>query len=66
MLWENQREAELEDYYRRKYADEAAASRHFGEAGEEMSAEIELQTLLPGVKYAFRNQVFLFFCRIMC
>ena len=44
----SQREDEIEEYYRRKYADSAAVER-FGE-GEEMSDEITQQGLLPGVK----------------
>ena len=40
----------MEEYYRRKYADEAAPTRHFGDGGEDMTDEITQQTLLPGVK----------------
>lgn len=46
-----QREDEIEEYLRRKYAGEATGSRHFGDGGEDMSDEITQQTLLPGVKY---------------
>ncbi|XP_008545708.1 transcription elongation factor SPT5 [Microplitis demolitor] len=49
-LWESQREDEIEEYLRKKYADESVAIRHFGDGGEEMSDEITQQTLLPGVK----------------
>ena len=44
------KEEEVEEYFRRKYADEAVATRHFGEGGEDMTDEITQQTLLPGVK----------------
>lgn len=49
-LWDSQREDEIEEYLRKKYADESVAARHFGDGGEEMSDEITQQTLLPGVK----------------
>lgn len=45
-----QKEHEIEEYLRKKYADDTAAARHFGDGGEEMSDEITQQTLLPGVK----------------
>lgn len=48
-----QKEHEIEEYLRKKYADDSAAIRHFGDGGEEMSDEITQQTLLPGVKYGF-------------
>lgn len=41
---------EIEEYYRKKYNDEAATIARFGEGGEDMSDEITQQTLLPGVK----------------
>jgi len=44
------KEEEVEAYFRKKYADEAVATRHFGEGGEDMTDEITQQTLLPGVK----------------
>lgn len=47
-LFSNQKEDEIEEYYRRKYEGATAADR-FGE-GEEMSDEITQQGLLPGVK----------------
>ena len=50
MMWETQKEEDLENYYKRKYADDLAATRHYGEGGEQMSEEIQQQTLLPGVK----------------
>ncbi|XP_037068165.1 transcription elongation factor SPT5-like, partial [Pollicipes pollicipes] len=50
MMWDTQNEDEIEEYYRRKYAEEGAGARHFGDGGEEMSDEITQQTLLPGVK----------------
>ena len=46
----SQKEDEIEEYLRKKYADESIATRHFGDGGEEMSDEITQQTLLPGVK----------------
>lgn len=49
----SQREDEIEEYLRKKYADESVAARHFGDGGEEMSDEITQQTLLPGVKYVW-------------
>lgn len=45
-----QKEHEIEEYLRKKYADDGAAAKHFGDGGEEMSDEITQQTLLPGVK----------------
>lgn len=49
-LWDTQKEDEIEEYLRKKYADESVARRHFGDGGEEMSDEITQQTLLPGIK----------------
>lgn len=49
-LWDAQKESEIEEYLKRKYADDGAAIKHFGDGGEEMSDEITQQTLLPGVK----------------
>lgn len=46
-MW-NQREDEMVDYFRKKYAEGSVAER-FGE-GEGMSDEITQQGLLPGVK----------------
>lgn len=46
----SQKEDEIEEYLRKKYADESIAARRFGDGGEEMSDEITQQTLLPGVK----------------
>ena len=47
----NQKEDEIEEYLRKKYADaDGQARRHFGDGGEEMSDEITQQTLLPGIK----------------
>lgn len=48
MMWYSQDENEIEEYYRRKYAEEGGA-RYFNEASE-TSEEITQQTLLPGVK----------------
>lgn len=45
-----QKEDEIEEYLRKRYADESVARRHFGDGGEEMSNEITQQTLLPAIK----------------
>lgn len=50
LLFSTQREDEIEEYLRKKYADETVVKRHFGDGGEEMSDEITQQTLLPGIK----------------
>lgn len=50
-----QKEDEIEEYLRKKYADESIAKRHFGDGGEEMSDEITQQTLLPGIKYVLQT-----------
>lgn len=50
LSYRNSKEEEVEEYFRKKYADENIASRHFGDGGEDMSDEITQQTLLPGVK----------------
>ncbi|CAG9857576.1 unnamed protein product [Phyllotreta striolata] len=49
-LWDAQKESEIEEYLKRKYADDGAVIKRFGDGGEEMSDEITQQTLLPGVK----------------
>jgi len=49
-LVSSQKEDEIEEYLRKKYADESIAARHFGDGGEEMGDEITQQTLLPDVK----------------
>lgn len=49
-FFSTQKEHEIEEYLRKKYADDSVAARHFGDGGEEMSDEITQQTLLPGVK----------------
>lgn len=46
-----QKEDEIEEYLKKRYADESIARRHFGDGGEEMSDEITQQTLLPTIKY---------------
>lgn len=47
----NQKEEEIEEILRKKYADaDRQARSHFGDGGEEMSDEITQQTLLPGIK----------------
>jgi len=51
LLWfSSQKEEELEEYLRKKYADESTGARHFGDGNEDMSDEITQQTLLPGIK----------------
>ncbi|XP_064477491.1 transcription elongation factor SPT5-like [Ornithodoros turicata] len=50
MMLTSQKEDEIEDYYRRKYADTVAAEGGYREADVELSDEIAQQTLLPGVK----------------
>lgn len=46
-----QKEDEIEEYLRKRYADESVGlRRHFGDGGEEMSNEITQQTLLPAIK----------------
>lgn len=50
MMLTSQKEDEIEDYYRRKYADTTAAEGGYREADVELSDEIAQQTLLPGVK----------------
>ncbi|XP_013782146.1 transcription elongation factor SPT5-like [Limulus polyphemus] len=50
MMWTSQKEDEIEDYYRRKYAETSAAERGYREGDTELSDEITQQTLLPGVK----------------
>lgn len=49
-LFSTQKEDEIEEYLRKRYADEGMARRHFGDGGEEMSNEITQQTLLPAIK----------------
>ena len=46
-----EKEEEIEEYYKNKYAEENNAAQRFGTGGEEMNDEITQQTLLPGVKY---------------
>ncbi|UYV79470.1 SUPT5H [Cordylochernes scorpioides] len=50
MMWNSQKEDEIEDYYRKKYADTSDADRGYGGDDVELSEEIAQQTLLPGVK----------------
>ena len=45
----NRDEEEMEEYFRRKYADAAATQDMYGD-GEDMADEISQQGLLPGVK----------------
>lgn len=49
-LWDTQKEDEIEEYLRKRYADESVVRKHFGDGGEEMSDEITQQTLLPAIK----------------
>lgn len=48
--YSSQKEDEIEEYLRKKYADASTTRKHFGDGGEEMSDEITQQTLLPGIK----------------
>lgn len=54
LIFENyssQREDEIEEYLKNRYANENRSAAHrFGDGGEDMSNEITQQTLLPGVK----------------
>lgn len=51
MMWTSQKEDEIEDYYRKKYAESSAAEKGYGDGGDhELPDEIAQQTLLPGVK----------------
>lgn len=61
-LWDTQKEDEIEEYLRKRYADESIARRHFGDGGEEMSDEITQQTLLPAIKYVIFIAKLLNFC----
>ena len=49
-IWDSEKEEEIEEYYRRKYAEETSAAARFGQGGEDMGDEITQQSLLPGVK----------------
>lgn len=49
----SQKEDEIEDYLRKRYAGESMSVRHFGDGGEDMSDEITQQPLLPDVKQVF-------------
>ena len=46
----SQKEDEIEEYLRNRYAGESTSIRHFGDGGEDMSDEITQQPLLPDVK----------------
>ncbi|XP_054161598.1 transcription elongation factor SPT5-like [Oppia nitens] len=49
MIWNSQKEDEIEDYYRRKYAESSAAER--GNDGDlDLPDDITQQALMPGVK----------------
>lgn len=50
MFYRTEKEADIAEYLRKRYADESTTRRHFGEGGEEMSNEITQQTLLPAIK----------------
>uniref|UniRef100_T1IQH2 Transcription elongation factor SPT5 n=1 Tax=Strigamia maritima TaxID=126957 RepID=T1IQH2_STRMM len=50
MMFNSQKEDEIEDYYRKKYAETSSSERRFGEGDAELSDEISQQMLLPGVK----------------
>lgn len=49
-FYSTQKEDEIEEYLRKRYADESVARRHFGDGGEDMSDEITQRTLLPAIK----------------
>lgn len=49
-MWTSQKEDEIEEYYKRKYAETSAAERGYGDGEQELPDEIAQQTLLPGVK----------------
>ena len=40
LLYSSSKEEEVEEYFRKKYADEATVTRHFGDGGEDMTDEI--------------------------
>lgn len=47
----SEKEDEIEEYYRKKYAESTAAERGYEDAGDcELPEEIAQQTLLPSVK----------------
>ncbi|KFM58475.1 Transcription elongation factor SPT5, partial [Stegodyphus mimosarum] len=51
MMWTSQKEDEIEDYYRRKYAESSAVEKGYGDGEDhELPDEIAQQTLLPSVK----------------
>lgn len=52
MMWENKKEEEIEDYYRRKYAEQSEAERSSYRHGdsEELNEEITQAALMPTVK----------------
>ncbi|XP_042899207.1 transcription elongation factor SPT5 [Parasteatoda tepidariorum] len=51
MMWTSQKEDEIEEYYKKKYAESSAAEKGYGDGGDhELPDEIAQQTLLPSVK----------------
>jgi len=49
MMWNSQKEDEIEDYYRRKYAESSAAERGY-DGDVDLPDDITQQALMPGVK----------------
>lgn len=49
MMWNTQKEDEIEDYYRRKYAETSNVERGY-EDGADVSEDIAKQALMPSVK----------------
>ena len=49
-MWDSEKEDEIEEYFRNKYAKENSTEHRLGDGGEVMSNEITRQALLPGVK----------------
>lgn len=50
MMWNSQREDEIEDYYRKKYAEQPDSVRGYGEGDGDVPDDITQQALMPGVK----------------
>ncbi|CAG2162644.1 unnamed protein product [Oppiella nova] len=49
MMWNSQKEDEIEDYYRRKYAETSAAEKGY-DGDVDLPDDITQQALMPGVK----------------
>ncbi|RWS12398.1 transcription elongation factor SPT5-like protein, partial [Dinothrombium tinctorium] len=50
MMWTSKKEDEIEEYYKRKYAEASAAERSYYGEGDELPDDITQQALMPGVK----------------